>query len=52
VPGCGERFPGLTGAGAGAAVGRAGAGAKLDAGLAGTFASADDIVLAGTRLPL
>jgi hypothetical protein len=36
----------------GTVVTRAGAGAKLDAGLAGTFASAAEIVPAGTRPPL
>lgn len=36
----------------GAVVTRVGAGAKLDAGLAGAFASAAEIVPAGTRPPL
>jgi hypothetical protein len=57
VPGCGERFPGLTGAGAGVgaqvdAGAQADAGAKFDAKLTGAFESADEIVPAGIRPPL
>ena len=51
VPGCGERFPGLNGAGAGAKVdagARDGAGVKFDAGPTGALANAAEIVPAGT----